>query len=154
MDMKAFMKEELKDRGTMEFPGIERFCDEKGNPIPFILRRLSKKQQRQIREHHREKSVFYDKNKRPVVAADGQVAMKVEYDAERATAEFMVRSFVQPKLDDPEVMKYYGALDRLDMPGILFPDKDEYEYANKCVMIACGLEKPEKAEEVIDEIKN
>lgn len=31
IDMKAFMKPELKDRGTMEFPGIERYKDAKGN---------------------------------------------------------------------------------------------------------------------------
>lgn len=29
IDMKAFMKPELKDRGTMEFPGIERYKDAK-----------------------------------------------------------------------------------------------------------------------------
>ena len=31
IDMKAFMKPELKDRGTMEFPGIERYKDAKHN---------------------------------------------------------------------------------------------------------------------------
>ena len=35
IDMKAFMKPELKDRGTMEFPGIERYKDAKGNVIPL-----------------------------------------------------------------------------------------------------------------------
>ena len=43
MNMKAFMKEELKNRGTIEFPGIDKFKDEKGKPIPFILKRLSRK---------------------------------------------------------------------------------------------------------------
>ena len=152
--MKAFMKEELRDRGTIEFPGIERFCDEKGQPIPFILKRLSRKRLQEIRERHREKSVFYDKNKRPVITADGQVAMKVEYDADAATAEIMVEAFVQPKLDDPEAMKYYGVLDRLDMPGILFLEKEEYDYVNQCVSIACGLVPPGKKDEAIDEIKN
>ena len=44
IDMKAFMKPELKDRGTMEFPGIERYKDTKGNVIPFIIKRLSMKE--------------------------------------------------------------------------------------------------------------
>ena len=44
IDMKAFMKPELKDRGTMEFPGIERYKDAKGNVIPFIIKRLSMKE--------------------------------------------------------------------------------------------------------------
>ena len=37
MDLKAFMKEDLKNRGTMEFPGIDKFTDEKGKAIPFII---------------------------------------------------------------------------------------------------------------------
>ena len=35
MNMKAFMKEELKNRGTIEFPGIDKFKDEKGKPSPL-----------------------------------------------------------------------------------------------------------------------
>lgn len=58
MNLKAFMKEDLKDRGTMEFPGIERFTDEKGKPIPFIIKRLSRKEIKEIRELYETKQVF------------------------------------------------------------------------------------------------
>ena len=30
MNLKAFMKAELKERGTVEFPGVATFTDEKG----------------------------------------------------------------------------------------------------------------------------
>ena len=44
MNLKAFMKAELKERGTVEFPGVATFTDEKGNPVPFIIKQLSMKE--------------------------------------------------------------------------------------------------------------
>ena len=69
MDMKAFMKEELKTGGTMEFPGIERFKDSKGNVIPFIIKKLSTAESREIRLRHKSKKVYRDKknNNRQVI---------------------------------------------------------------------------------------
>ncbi|WP_283682676.1 phage tail assembly chaperone [Parablautia sp. Marseille-Q6255] len=156
MDMKAFMKSDLKDRGTIEFKGIDRFLDDKGKPIPFILRRLSRNRVQEIRNLYRTKDVFYDTSsgsKRPLLTADGQVATIVNYDADKVSTHIMIESFVQPKLDDKELMEYYGVLDRMDMPAILFPDRAEYDYANKCVMIACGMSE-DKDEKVIDDLKN
>jgi hypothetical protein len=66
----------------------------------------------------------------------------------------MVDAFVQPKLDDEALMEYYGVLDRLDMPEIIFADREDFQYANECVMIACGLKSQETEEEVLETIKN
>lgn len=156
MNLKAFMKEDLKDRGTMEFPGIERFIDEKGKPIPFIIKRLSRKEIKEIRELYETKQVFRDKNNgnRPIISGNGQVAIMRDYDSDSAGRHIMVEAFVQPKLDAPELMEYYGVLDRLDMPSILFPNKDEMEYADQCLMIACGLKSEKNEKEVIDDVKN
>lgn len=156
MNLKAFMKEDLKERGTMEFPGIERFTDDKGKPIPFIIKRLSRKEIKEIRELYETKQVFRDKNNgnRPIISGNGQVAIMRDYDSDSAGRHIMVEAFVQPKLDDPELMEYYGVLDRLDMPSILFPNKDEMEYADECLMIACGLKSEKNEKEVIDDVKN
>lgn len=156
MNLKAFMKEDLKDRGTMEFPGIERFTDEKGKPIPFIIKRLSRKEIKEIRELYETKQVFRDKNNgnRPIISGNGQVAIMRDYDSDSAGRHIMVEAFVQPKLDAPELMEYYGVLDRLDMPSILFPNKEEMEYADECLMIACGLKSEKSEKEVIDDVKN
>ena len=156
MNLKAFMKEDLKDRGTMEFPGIERFTDEKGKPIPFIIKRLSRKEIKEIRELYETKQVFRDKinGNRPIISGNGQVAIMRDYDSDSAGRHIMVEAFVQPKLDAPELMEYYGVLDRLDMPSILFPNKDEMEYADQCLMIACGLKSEKNEKEVIDDVKN
>ena len=125
IDMKAFMKPELKDRGTMEFPGIERYKDAKGNVIPFIIKRLSMKEIKEIRNNYKTKEVYRDKRNgdRPIIGNNGQVAVINDYDGDSAGLEIMVEAFVQPKLDDPELMEYYGVHDRLDMPNIIFPDK-------------------------------
>lgn len=155
MNIKAFMKAELKDRGTMEFPGIKRFADEKGEPIPFIIKRLSMKDMKEIRDIYKTTEVYRDgrNNGRPVIGNNGVVAVVKDYDADRAGLHMMVDAFVQPKLDDPELMDFYGVLDRLDMPQVLFSTKEEFEYANQCLSEALGLgSKDEK--ETVKELKN
>ena len=64
IDMKAF-----NETGTerswkqMEFPGIERYKDAKGNVIPFIIKRLSMKEIKEIRNNYKTKEVYRDKKK-------------------------------------------------------------------------------------------
>lgn len=155
MNIKAFMKAELKDRGTMEFPGIETFKDEKGQPIPFIIKRLSMKEMKDIRDLYKTTEVYREggRNGRPVIGNNGVVAVIKDYDAEKAGQHMMVEAFVQPKLDDPELMEFYGILDRLDMPHVIFSTKEDFEYANQCLSDALGLgSKDEK--ETIEELKN
>lgn len=156
ISMKAFMKEELKERGTMEFEGIERFKDENGNKIPFIIKQLSMAEQKEIRNRHKSKEVFRDKrnNGRPFIGANGRVAVLEDYDSESAGLEIMVEAFVQPKLDDPALMEYYGVYDRLEMPQTIFSTKEDYKYAEDCLMEACGLSTKKKEEDIVDELKN
>lgn len=156
MDMKAFMKEELKTGGTMEFPGIERFKDSKGNVIPFIIKKLSTAESREIRLRHKSKKVYRDKknNNRPVISANGQVAMIEEYDSYLAGQELMVEAFVQPKLDDKDLMEFYGVYDRLEMPQIIFSNHEEFQYADECLMIALGLKEQKSDDKVINKLKN
>lgn len=154
-NLRAFMKEELKERGTMEFPGIKRFTDKDGKPIPFIIKRLSQKELKEIRNLYKTSKVYRDKQNggRPVIQ-NGQVSVIKDYDAEKAGLHMMVDAFVQPKLDDKELMDYYGVFDRLDMPEIIFAEKDEFKYANDCLMEALGLKEKENEEDIIEEVKN
>lgn len=156
INMKAFMKEDLKERGTMTFPGIEKFVDEKGKPIPFIIKRLSAKEIKEIRNRHKSKEVFRDKrnNGRPIVGANGQVAIINDYDADSAGLDIMVEAFVQPKLDDPELMEYYGVVDRLEMPQTIFATSSDFKYADECLMEACGLREKKDEKEIVEELKN
>lgn len=84
------------------------FTDDKGNPVPFIIKQLSMKEIKEIRNLYKTTEVFRDKKNgnRPVIE-NGQVAVRKDYDAERAGLHIMVDAFVQPKLDDPELMEFY-----------------------------------------------
>lgn len=156
INMKSFMKEELKERGTMEFPGIEMFKDEKGKPIPFIIKRLSMIEIKAIRNRYKTKEVYRDKKSggRPIVGANGQIALIESYDADSAGLDIMVEAFIQPKLDDPDLMEFYRVVDRLEMPQTVFSDKDDFQYANQCLMEACGLADKKDEKEIVEEIKN
>ena len=72
MNLKAFMKAELKERGTVEFPGVATFTDNKGNPVPFIIKQLSMKEIKEIRNLYKTTEVFRDKKNgnRPVLKMD------------------------------------------------------------------------------------
>lgn len=156
MDMRAFMKAELKDRGTMEFKGIDKFVDGEGTPIPFIIKRLSALEMKEIRNRYKTKEVYRDKRNgdRPVITGSGQVAYTENYDADSAGLEMMVEAFVQPKLDDKELMEFYGVYNRLDMPQTIFCDREDFKYANKCLMEACGIAEKKDEKEVLDNLKN
>ena len=137
----------------MEFPGIARFADKDGKPIPFIIKRLTQADLKEIRNLYRTTKVYRDKNGRPVIQ-NGQVAVMKDYDAEKAGLHMMVDAFVQPKLDDPELMDYYGVLDRLDMPQTIFADSKDYKYANECLLEALGLKDDEDEEDTLETVKN
>ena len=53
----------------------------------------------------------------------------------------MVDAFVQPKLDDPELMDYYGVLDRLDMPQTIFAGLQGLQI---CKRVSSGSTRPER----------
>ena len=156
INMKACMREDLKERGTMQFPGVDKFVDDEGKPIPFIIRRLSMKEIKEIRNRHRSREVYRDKrnNGRPIVGANGQVAIVESYDGDSAGLDIMVEAFVQPKLDAPELMEYYGVYDRLEMPQTIFSDREDFQYADECLMEACGLASKKDESETVDELKN
>lgn len=161
MNIKAFMKQELKDRGTMEFDGLPQFTDDDGKPVPIIVKRLSAAELRDIRDLYRTKKVYRDKRNggRPVVD-NGRIAMIQDYDSEKAGNDIICTALVQPKLDDPELMEFYGVLDRLDMPRVIFPDAESWRYVNHCVTVACGLdtdeddEIPNEEKATVSEVKN
>lgn len=157
MNIKAFMKEELKNREeqTMEFPGVDTFKDKDGKPIPFIIKKLSRKKIDDIREFYTKDEVFRDKqNRGRVLVENGHVVTRERYDSGKASKEMMVEAFVQPKLDDKELMDYYGVVDRLDMVDIMFANNKDFQYANDCLMIALGFKEQESEEKIIDEVKN
>lgn len=64
----------------------------KGNVIPFIIKRLSMKEIKEIRNNYKTKEVYRDKRNgdRPIIGNNGQVAVINDYDGDSAGLEIMV----------------------------------------------------------------
>lgn len=153
IDMKAFMLDQSNENDTMEFEGIDRYKDADGNKVPFIIRKLSQKEIRRIRELYEEETVVRDEDTDRPLVDDGQVVVRRKYDGTKASMTMMVEAFVQPKLDDPELMKFYGVWDKLEMPYVIFPNVSEMRYANECLREALGLKKTSDKQK-LKEVKN
>lgn len=154
IDMKAFMQEENKGDKEITFAGIERYKDKDGNVIPFILKRLNRKEIDKIRSLYEEETIVRDdETDRPLVD-DGQAVVRKKYDSQRAGLHLMVEAFVQPKLDDKALMEYYGVYDRLEMPYIIFSEPGEMKYANECMKVALGIKKKSDEMETLETVKN
>lgn len=154
MSLRAFMLSELKEEEVIEYPGVETFKGKDGKPIPLKIRALSRKRINEIRKSYRTKKILKDKKGNPIV--NGNMAVYAEeYDAERAGAHILVEAIVYPKLNDPELMEFYGAVDAMEMPDKVFKKADDYAYVNKCVVEACGLGAgDDEDEDEVEEIKN
>lgn len=154
INLKAFMKPELKEQEVIELPGIEAFKDDKGEPIPFRLKRLSRSELKEIRENNTTKTIVKDKRtNKPMVGSNNRIVYDEQYDSEAAGLEIMVECFVQPNLKAKELRDFYGVELNTELPEKMFQG-DDWEYANKCVLIACGLADEEMQDEVMKKIKN
>ena len=156
IDMKAFMKPELKDRGTMEFPGIERYKDAEGNKIPFIIKRLSMKKIKEIRNNHKTKEVISGQ-KKMVTAQLLEVTDRLQLSMITMEILQVLKLWWKHLYSRNWTILTDGVLrvyDRLDMPNIIFPDKDDFKYADDCLMEACGLTSKKDDKETVEELKN
>lgn len=150
------MKEELKKDEIVEIPGVETFKDDEGNIIPFKIRILDKNKIAEIRRAYTTRKMIVDSKKKPLLI-NGEVQYSKEYDGERATDHIIVDSFVDPKLDDVKLMEFYGVVDRVDMPSVIFRNMADYQHVSNAVISALGfnLEVEEADDEKdIEEIKN
>lgn len=152
-NLNAFMKPELKEEQTITLPGIDAFKDDKGKPIPFILRRLSRERIAEIRDNCTTRTIVKDhRTNRPMVSGN-RIVYDEQYDSDKAGREIMVECFVQPDLTSEKLRSFYGVQLNSELPDKLFRGKD-FDYANKCVLIACGLADEETEDEVIKQVKN
>lgn len=155
-----FMKEELKKDEIVEIPGVETFKDEDGNIIPFKIKILDKNKISEIRKAYTTRKMIVDSKKKPLLV-NGEVQYSKEYDGDRATDHIIVDSFIDPKLDDPKLMAFYGVVDRVDMPGVIFRNMADYQHVSDAVISALGFS-PDEVEDAedsddkmeIEEVKN
>ncbi len=150
-DLKYFMRS--TDAEIVTVPGPESFKDEDGNVIQFEIKKLTQEEITKINNGYRKRSMATDKKGNPLVY-NGEVIWKTEKDSARASRHMIVEALVYPNLKDPELMKYYGAVDITDMPLKVFSTADEYQHVSRIVMEALGLVAGVSDDEELDDAKN
>lgn len=79
---------------------LDRFVDEEGNPVPFVIQCIAAGESDAIMQRCTDE--------------EGQMNAKEFGD------RMIVESMVEPNLKASEVCQYYGVMDPLDVPGIMF----------------------------------
>ena len=138
----AFLKGNAKPIEDIEMIVSKRFVDEKGNPIPWILRQLTAKENNNLRKKHTKKI----KNKL------GRI--EENFNADAYQEEFITSSVIFPDLTDAKVQQSYGALGAYDLlQKMLTAD----EFANLQIKVAGFAEEEiieNSMDSLVEEVKN
>lgn len=105
MSTNPFLKQNKKAEKPIEIFVSENFIDEKGKPVPFVLKIISSE----------EADLISDTCIEPVI--DPQTRRKVgqEVNQKRLQQELLVKSIVTPDLEDKETQDSWGAHNSVDL---------------------------------------
>lgn len=106
-NLKYFMREAAEVERVVTVPAPESFKDENGKVIQLEVKVLSSERIRAINEAYHTHTVALDKKGNPYING-GNVVFRDERDNAKATRHILVEALQYPKLDDPELMKYYN----------------------------------------------
>lgn len=155
MDMKYFMREELKSDEIVEVPGIEMFKDDKGEKVPFKVKVIGIDEINKIRKNCTARRIAVDDKGKRLFDKAGRPVFTEDVDNEAATRRLIVEALVYPNLKDPDLMKYYGVNDVMEMPFKLFKNSKDYTYISDTVVEVLGLGQQEMSDdELVNEAKN
>ena len=122
-NLKYFMREAAEVEKVVTVPAPESFKDENGKVIQLEVKVLSSERIRAINEGYHTHTVALDKKGNPYING-GNVVFRDERDNAKATRHILVEALQYPKLDDPELMKYYNCVDITQMPEKVFSRAD------------------------------
>lgn len=155
MNMKYFMREELKNDEVVEVPGIDTFRDENGDNIPFKIKVLGIEEVNKIRKNYTSRRMAVDDKGKRLFDKAGRPIFTEDVDSEAATRRIIVEALEYPNLKDPELMKFFGVNDVMEMPFKLFKNSKDYSYISTVVVDVLGLGEQEVSDdELINEAKN
>lgn len=137
-NLKYFMREAAEVERVVTVPAPESFKDENGKVIQLEVKVLSSERIRAINEAYHTHTVALDKKGNPYING-GNVVFRDERDNAKATRHILVESLQYPKLDDPELMKYYNCVDITQMPEKVFSRADEFAHVTRVVMALLGI---------------
>jgi len=136
LDLQAFLKGNAKPIEDIQMVVSKRFIDNKGNPIPWILRQLTGKESNNLRKRFTKK----------IKSKLGRV--EEQFNSEGYQEEFIVNSVIYPDLTDARLQQSYNALGAYDLlQKMLSAD----ELANLQIKIS-GFAEEEIIEESMDNL--
>ena len=159
-NLKNFLREASDVEKVLTVPAPESFKDENGKVIQLEVKVLSSERIREINEAYHTRSIALDGKGNPYISG-GNVVFRDERDNANATRHIIVEALQYPKLNDPELMKYYNCVDVTMMPEKVFSRADEFAHVTRVVMALLGIggqlseeEQKQADEKEIDDAKN
>lgn len=136
MSFQAFLKGNAKPIENIEMIVSDRFVDEKGKSIPWILRRLTALENNNLRKKHTKK----------IKSKLGRI--EEQFNSDKYQEEFILNSIVFPDLSITKLQESYGAMGEYDLlQKMLSAD----ELANLQLKIS-GFAEEEIVEESMDNL--
>ena len=141
-NLKAFLKENKKEKKTTQYPATKSLCDDKGEPLKWTIRALSTKESEAIRE-----ACTTDVQ---VTGKPGMYRQKV--DSNKLLKKLICAAVVEPDLNSKELQDSYGVLSAEDLIVEMVDNPEEFGNLANFVQQYSGLD--ETMPERIKEAKN
>ena len=139
-NIKAFLQPPVME-DTKKSVISDRFKDEKGEPVPFIIRAISQ----EVNDRITRQSTKRTKKQNMVIR---------ELDDEKYMKLLIQACVVEPNFKDSELCAYYKTMDPLDVPGRMLSVGEYTRLAQEIREINGLLMSDEELEEVEEEAKN
>lgn len=141
-NLKAFLKENKKEKRTTQYPATKSLCDDKGEPLKWTIRALSTKESEAIREACTTEV--------QVTGKPGMYRQKV--DSNKLLKKLICAAVVEPDLNSKELQDSYGVLSAEDLIVEMVDNPEEFGNLANFVQQYSGLD--ETMPERIKEAKN
>ncbi len=141
-NLKLFLKENKKTKKTTIYPATKSLCDEKGNPLPWIVKAITTDEAEKIRE---ECTIDVQITGKP--GAYRQKLLTSKY-----IAKLMCACVVTPDLYDKELQDSYGVMTPEELIKAMIDNPGEYDEFASFIQNYNGFD--ETMQDKVDEAKN
>ena len=141
-NLKQFLKGNKKKKENTTFAATQSLLDEKGNPLPWVVRPIDSRKYEELQE-----KCSYEEQ---VTGKAGQFRTKL--NGTKFINELMVAATVEPDLFNAELQDSYDVKEPSDLLYELLDDPQEYNAYAEFVQKYSGYDKT--LQEKVDEAKN
>lgn len=140
--LNMFLKQNKKVRENTEFAATKSLCDENGEPLKWIIKPLSTRDNENIRE-----TCTIDI---PITGKPGMYRQKI--DTSKYLAKLICASVVEPNLYDKDLQDSYGVMTPEELIYEMIDNPGEYTEFADFIQNFNGFD--ETLQEKVDEAKN